>query len=52
MIFYARVLNIQVSLTQSSFDSSATVIYPLGDPAKADSSFSEIDSSGGTWIAE
>ncbi|KAH8679497.1 hypothetical protein BGZ61DRAFT_359255 [Ilyonectria robusta] len=39
-------------VTVVDFDSSATVIYPLGDPAKADSSFSEIDSSGGTWIAD
>lgn len=43
----------EISLANlSSFDDTARVIYPLGDPAGADSSFDEIDSSGGTYIAE
>ena len=39
-------------VTVVDFDDEATVIYPLGDPAGADSSFDTIDSDGGTWIAE
>ncbi|KAI9773046.1 MAG: hypothetical protein M1840_008166 [Geoglossum simile] len=37
-------------VTVVDFDSSATVIYPLGDPAGAN--FSGIDSAGGTYIAD
>lgn len=37
-------------VTVIDFDSTASVIYDLGDPAKA--SFDSIDSSGGTDIAE
>lgn len=36
-------------VTVVDFDSSASVVYPLGDPAGA--SFAGIDSSGGTFIA-
>ncbi|KAF2684198.1 hypothetical protein K458DRAFT_431769 [Lentithecium fluviatile CBS 122367] len=32
------------------FDTSATVLYPMGDPAAAASTFDAIDSSGGTDI--
>lgn len=32
------------------FDFSATVLYPMGDPAAAESTFDAIDSSGGTDI--
>ncbi|KAF1808605.1 hypothetical protein P152DRAFT_405120, partial [Eremomyces bilateralis CBS 781.70] len=39
-------------VTVVDFDYSATVIYGLGDPAGAGPSFSSIDSSGGTYIAE
>lgn len=39
-------------VTVVDFDDSATVIYPLGDPAGAGSSFDKIDSSGGTFIAD
>lgn len=39
-------------VTVVDFDDVATVIYPLGDPAGADSSFDQIDSSGGTFIAD
>ncbi|KAL8422241.1 hypothetical protein RB596_002834 [Gaeumannomyces avenae] len=39
-------------VTVVDFDSSARVIYPLGDPAQAGSSFDKIDSSGGTFIAD
>ncbi|KAI9682695.1 MAG: hypothetical protein M1829_006682 [Trizodia sp. TS-e1964] len=34
------------------FDDIAKVIYPLGDPSGASSVLSEIDSSGGTYIAD
>lgn len=44
--------NIKADLvTVVDFDDEAQVIYPLGDPAGADSSFDTIDSDGGTWIA-
>jgi Mg-chelatase subunit ChlD len=33
------------------FDDSALLLYPLGDPGNANSSFGRIDSSGGTNIA-
>ncbi|KAL8393132.1 hypothetical protein RB595_003070 [Gaeumannomyces hyphopodioides] len=39
-------------VTVVDFDGSARVIYPLGDPAQAGSSFDKIDSSGGTFIAD
>ncbi|KLU88614.1 hypothetical protein MAPG_07599 [Magnaporthiopsis poae ATCC 64411] len=39
-------------VTVVDFDSSARVIFPLGDPAQAGSSFDKIDSSGGTFIAD
>ncbi|KAB5566544.1 hypothetical protein GE09DRAFT_1218801 [Coniochaeta sp. 2T2.1] len=39
-------------VTVVDFDDVATVIYPLGDPAGAGSSFDQIDSSGGTFIAD
>ncbi|KAH6710573.1 putative calcium-activated chloride channel regulator 4 [Leptodontidium sp. MPI-SDFR-AT-0119] len=38
-------------VTVVDFDGSATLLYPLGDPAKAGPSFDLIDSSGGTYIA-
>jgi hypothetical protein len=38
-------------VTVIDFDDTATLDYPLGDPAGANSSFSKIDSSGGTFIA-
>jgi Mg-chelatase subunit ChlD len=38
-------------VTVIDFDSTATLDYPLGDPGGANSSFSKIDSFGGTFIA-
>ncbi|KAI9782460.1 MAG: hypothetical protein M1839_004946 [Geoglossum umbratile] len=38
-------------VTVIDFDSSATLDYPLGDPKGANSSFSRIFPSGGTYIA-
>lgn len=39
-------------ITVIDFDDSGKVIYPLGDPASAGTSFDKIDSSGGTNIAD
>jgi hypothetical protein len=39
-------------VTVVDFDSTAKVIYSLGDPAGAGSSFDSIDSSGGTSISD
>lgn len=38
-------------VTIIDFDDEAYLDYPLGDPGKANSSFSKIDSDGGTYIA-
>jgi hypothetical protein len=38
-------------VTVINFDSSATLDYPLGDPAGANASFSNIGADGGTFIA-
>ena len=38
-------------VTVIDFDSSATLDYPLGDPAGANASFSKIGAGGGTYIA-
>jgi Mg-chelatase subunit ChlD len=38
-------------VTVIDFDSSATLDYPLGDPAGANASFSKIGAFGGTYIA-
>jgi hypothetical protein len=38
-------------VTVIDFDSSATLDYPLGDPAGANASFANIGASGGTYIA-
>ncbi|KAI9893850.1 MAG: hypothetical protein M1814_005403 [Vezdaea aestivalis] len=38
-------------VTAVDFDSSASVIYPLGDPSGATVTFDSIDESGGTFIA-
>ncbi|KAH6681487.1 putative calcium-activated chloride channel regulator 4, partial [Halenospora varia] len=38
-------------VTVIDFDDRARVVYPLGDPGGANSSFDSIDSSGGTYIA-
>lgn len=39
-------------VTVVDFDDYATVLYPLGDPTGAVSTFDLIDSSGGTYIAD
>ena len=39
-------------ITVVDFDDEATLLYPLGDPGNANSSFTGINSSGGTYIAD
>lgn len=38
-------------VTVIDFDDTANLDYPLGDPGGANSSFSNVDASGGTYIA-
>ena len=38
-------------ITVIDFDDTPTLLYPLGDPGNANSSFTGIDASGGTFIA-
>lgn len=42
----------RIVVTVIDFDSSASLDYALGDPGGANSSFSKIDSFGGTYIAD